>query len=438
MHGIWGQQCRSKGNIKIVPVNRENIMLKWEFSKLQLSLLWLVWVCLVSGFFLAVNDSVCAAQPNDWGFDTKVPFSDVYLAQADEQEIKDSSEKETKDNTEEDQAWLPPTPKPEKFDWIQLKSGEWLKGELKVLYNKKLEFDSKELKLLEFDFEDVKQILGHSIFSVRFEGPFTVIGYIRVTETKVYVTLGEDKQEYDRDKLIAIAYGEPKEANYWSGKLSIGLDLTSGNTDQTQYSAQGNVQRRTSASRLVLTYLGNFTRTENIETVNNQRLDGFVDLFKTREYFLRPVFAGYFRDPIQNIQRRVNVGAAIGYHIIDTSKTTWDITGGPAYQNTLFISVEAGQEPEESTPSFVVETFFDTELNKRLDLKARYNFQIVDEASGSFIHHFITTLETELTKWFDFDISFVWDRTKDPTPRADGSVPNQDDYQLIFAIGVDF
>ena len=189
---------------------------------------------------------------------------------------------------------------------------------------------------------------------------------------------------------------------------------------------------------MVLTYLGNFTRTENIETVNNQRLDGFVDLFKTRKYFLRPVFAGYFRDPIQNIQRRVNVGAAIGYHIIDTSKTTWDITGGPAYQNTLFISVEAGQEPEESTPSFVVETFFDTELNKRLDLKARYNFQIVDEASGSFIHHFITTLETELTKWFDFDISFVWDRTKDPTPRADGSVPNQDDYQLIFALGVDF
>ncbi len=212
-----------------------------------------------------------------------------------------------------------------------------------MLYNKKLEFDSDELDLLEFDFKDVKQILGHSIFSVRLAGPFTVIGFIHVTETKVYVTLGEDKQEYDRNKLIAIAYGEPKESNYWSGKLSIGLDLTSGNTDQTQYSAQGKLQRRTSASRFSLDYLGNFTRTENIETVNNHRLDGFVDLFRTRKYFLRPVFAGFFRDPIGNIQRRVNLGAGIGYHLIDTSKTTWDITGGPAYQNTVFINANFAQ-----------------------------------------------------------------------------------------------
>jgi hypothetical protein len=401
---------------------------------LQPILFWLGCLCLAGCFFLLVNGSVRAAQQNGSSFNTNVPFSDVYLAQADEQETKDLSEKETNEN----QAWLPPTPKPENYDWIQLKSGEWLKGELKVLYDKKLEFDSKELKLLEFDFEDIKQILGHSIFSVRFEGPFTVIGYIKVTETKVYITLGEDKQEYDREKLIAIAYGEAKESNYWSGKISIGLDLTSGNTDQTQYSAQGRVMRRTSASRFVLDYLGNFTRTENIETVNNQRLDGFVDLFKTKKYFLRPVFAGWFRDPITNIQSRVNFGAAIGYHIIDTSKTTWDITAGPAFQNTVFISVEPGEAPEESTPAFVVENLLDTELSKRLDLKARYNFQIVDEASGSYIHHFITTLETEITKWLDFDISFVWDRTQDPTPRADGTVPDQDDYQLIFALGVDF
>ncbi len=412
--------------------------MKRGFTKSHPILFWLCCVCLAGCFSFIVHGKVTAAQPINSSLKTEVPFSDVYLVQADELETKDLSEKETKDNTNENQGWLPPTPKPEKYDWIQLKSGEWLKGELKVLYNKQLEFDSKELKLLKFDFKDVKQILSHSIFSVRFEGPFTVIGYIQVTETKVYITLGEDKQEFDRDKLIAIAYGEPKEANYWSGKLSIGLDLTSGNTDQTQYSAQGNVRRRTSASRFVLDYLGNFTRTENIETVNNHRLDGFVDLFKTKKYFLRPVFAGFFRDPIQNIQRRVSLGTGVGYHIIDTSKTTWDITGGPAYQNTVFISVEKGQEPEESTLALTVSTLFDTELSKRLDLKARYNFQIVNEESGSYLHHVITTLETEVTKWLDFDISFVWDRTQDPTPRADGTVPNQDDYQMIFAIGVDF
>ena len=83
-------------------------------------------------------------------------------------------------------------------------------------------------------------------------------------------------------------------------------------------------------------------------------------------------------------------------------------------------------------------TAFDTELTKKLDFIAKYEIQIVNQESGSFIHHFITTLETELTKWLDFDISFVWDRTKDPIPRADGTVPEQDDFQLIFSLGVDF
>ena len=49
-----------------------------------------------------------------------------------------------------------------------------------------------------------------------------------------------------------------------------------------------------------------------------------------------------------------------------------------------------------------------------------------------------SSFETEITKWLDFYISFVWDRTQDPAPREDGSIPDQDDYQLIFAIGVDF
>ena len=65
--------------------------------------------------------------------------------------------------------WSPTSALPEKFDWIQLTSGEWLKGDLKVLYDKKLEFDSDELDLLELDWEDVKQIRGYKLFSVRFE-----------------------------------------------------------------------------------------------------------------------------------------------------------------------------------------------------------------------------------------------------------------------------
>lgn len=43
-------------------------------------------------------------------------------------------------------------PEDNKFDWIQLTSDEWLKGDLKALYDYKLEFDSDNLELLTFSF----------------------------------------------------------------------------------------------------------------------------------------------------------------------------------------------------------------------------------------------------------------------------------------------
>jgi hypothetical protein len=155
---------------------------------------------------------------------------------------------------------------------LHLKSGEWLKGELKVLYEKKLELDSDELDLLEFDWEDVKQVRGARIFEVRLVGPITVRGLLQVTEDKVYLTVGEERREFERSQLVTIAPGEPKEINYWSAKVSFGLNISRGNVEQTQYSTIANIKRRTSKTRFVTDYLGNFTKTDDVETVNNQRV----------------------------------------------------------------------------------------------------------------------------------------------------------------------
>src|SRR5215471_12187969 len=44
--------------------------------------------------------------------------------------------------------WRPPSPTGnDGFDWIELRSGEWLKGKIKSLQDEKLEFDSEELDL---------------------------------------------------------------------------------------------------------------------------------------------------------------------------------------------------------------------------------------------------------------------------------------------------
>ena len=48
----------------------------------------------------------------------------------------------------------PPQPGTGDFDWIQLKNGEWLKGENKDLQGESFSFESDELDMLRLDWED--------------------------------------------------------------------------------------------------------------------------------------------------------------------------------------------------------------------------------------------------------------------------------------------
>ena len=395
-------------------------------------------LCVISFCFLGMSIKVHAGQQVDLRVEREAEVSSTHLVMAPDGEAMNPTTTETENKTVQTEAWAPPPPLPDEFDWIQLTSGEWLKGELKRLYDSKLEFDSDKLDLQEFDWEDVKQVRGSRIFSVRFEGPLTVVGILKVTENIVIVTVGDEQREFKRDQLIAIAPGGDKEVDYWSGKISFGFNFAEGNADQTQYTAIANIKRRTSETRFIVDYLGNFTETDSVETVNNHRIQGQFDIFKTRNSFYRPVFGEYYRDPLKNIKYRVTLGCGMGYHIIDTSKTGWYVAGGPAYQTTRFDSVEPGKASSEWTPALVAGTNFDTELTKSMDFIFKYTFQILNDASGTYTHHLVTTLETELTEWLDFDTSFVWDRVQNPTPDDDGIVPKKDDYYLIFSLGIDF
>jgi putative salt-induced outer membrane protein YdiY len=333
-------------------------------------------------------------------------------------------------------SWGPPSALPGKFDWIELTSGEWLKGDLKVLYHNKLEFDSDKMDFLELDWKDVKQVRGHKYYSVRFSGPsVTVVGLLKVVDDKVYVTTEEKELEFDRSRLISIAYGESKELGYWSSKISLSLDIRSGNSDQINYSTGAYAQRRTSKSRFYADYLGVYNKSEGIETASSHRASSHYDIFKTKKIFWRPIFGEYFQDRFSNIQNRVTVGTGIGYYIIDTPKTQWDITPGIAYQYTQNASVESGQNSDNSTAALVAGTNFDTELSKKIDFNASYKLSIVNQESGTYAHHALAALEIELTSRLDLDFSFVWDRIQDPKPQDDGRIPNQDDVYFFFGLG---
>ena len=340
---------------------------------------------------------------------------------------------------EEKVAWTPPPPPPDEFDWIQLNSGEWLKGEFKVLYDDKVEFDSDELGLQTIDWGDIKQVRGHAEHSLHFEGQQgDVVGNFQMTGDKVLVVSGEESREFNRADVVSVVHGKPKESNYWSAKFSLGLNVSEGNSDRRDLNLMLNVKRRTAESRFLTDYLGYYSESAGIKTDDNHRLGSTYDIFKTRRFFWRPLLAEYFRDPFQNIDYQFTVGAGAGYQLIDTSKTEWSIAAGPAFKYTKFETVEQGESGSKSTPALWAGTDYNRELTSKMDLILGYNTVIGNQDSGGYTHHAIATLETELLSWLDFDTSFIWDRIQNPTRNSDGSLPEKNDYRFVIGLGLDY
>jgi hypothetical protein len=357
----------------------------------------------------------------------------------DENDKSDVEPKEQEIEKTKEQAinWSDTRPGHVNADWLQLTSGEWLRGRIIIMQKDDLEFDSDELKNLVIEWKKVKYIKSSAPYSLRFDGRIEAIGAIEITQDKVHVKTDYDDQTFNRSELQSIASGKETEISKWTNKVTFSINVRRGNTDQTDFTSHINAKRRTIDSRLLLEYLGNFTEVQETETINNHRINATYDVFITRDLFLTLISAEFFRDPFQNIERRRNVGVAIGYTLINTNESEWDISGGPAYQETKFVSVQAGEPLEDTTATVVLSTRFDTELNSIVDLKGTYVVTLGDKKTGNYTHHSLLTIETELTDKLDFDVTMVWDRVKSPVQAEDGSFPEQDDFRILIGLGYD-
>lgn len=332
--------------------------------------------------------------------------------------------------------WLPAA---KEFDWVQLTSGEWLKGEIKSMYNDSLEFDSDKLDLLTIDWEDVKYLKSYRPSSINIENHEPVTGTLQISGDTITIKDNGGVQEYNRSDLISLTPSGEKEADLWALKLTLGLNIRSGNTDQLDYNAKFNAKRRTARSRFILDYIGNISKTGSgtgdlVETVNNNRISASNNIYATRYFFYTPLFAEYYRDPFQNLDQRLTVGIGLGYTIFDTGRYEWNVNGGPAYVSNKYISVQPGEKQKIEAAALVFGTDFDAEITSALDFIFKYSIQAANQDSGGYTHHVIATFENELTGSLDFDVSFIWDRNSQPATDADGNTPEPDDYRLTVGV----
>jgi putative salt-induced outer membrane protein YdiY len=327
--------------------------------------------------------------------------------------------------------------KDDEWDWVKLDSGEWLKGELRVMYEDEVEFDSDHFGVITIDWEDIEEVHTASPQKIRTNDRTSITGQLDLKEQTAILRTRTDEEIVARKDIVSIASGEPRESDYWNTKISFGANVRSGNIDQADFNAKATLQRRTALTRLYWDYTGNYSFTEESETANSHRSNGYFDYFFSSRFFVRPLSAEFFRDPYQNISHRQTYSASLGYSIIDSKDLKVDITGGPSYQIIQYQDVLAGEDSSKSSVGGIVTAVIDWEITDWMDFIGTYRAQYASDEAGGITTHSDSTIEIEVTDNIDLNFSFIWDRMQNPVSDELGTTPKKDDFRMIFGVGLD-
>ncbi len=336
------------------------------------------------------------------------------------------------------------------FDWMELNSGEWLKGTFKEVQKGDVVFDSEEIGVLTFDLGDVKQIITKGKSTVSIEDQDEPVEGKMVFENGKFNIVKDDGSAINvaNDQIASITGGENRESSYWSANVMLGLDVMRGNTDQTTATVQAHAQRRSSDTRMIADYLSTYTRVDgNITAADSNRISSSFDIYQTAHFFWRAAYGEFLRDPFQNIEQRYTVAVGVGYDILYTASTNWSVTAGPGYQkenysNAVLNRAADGNISDFSSPILYFNTTFDYDIAKDVDFIFTYNMYYQTEEAGTYIHHAIAALNTELINNLVFNVSVIWDKTATPQSFINDvgvkETPEQDDLKTVVSLGYSY
>jgi hypothetical protein len=326
------------------------------------------------------------------------------------------------------------------FDWIQLVSGEWLKGEIKRMRDDSLEFDSDKLDVEQIDFDDITLIHSPRVGTYVFAQRVSEIGRAVITPDKVIIDTGEGTKVFDRSDLEAIIPGGERERDWWWMKLRFGLTLNRGNTNQLTYNIEFETRREDDLTLLDLGYNGTFGRADGVQNVKRNLGQFGFQVFLSDRWFVVPAFGQLLNDGFQNIKFRATPAAGAGVHIIDVPKAKWDFQTGVGYQYLNYLDGTVAPNGNPQNDAFLpLYTYADFDITGDINLTLSWLTNLVVTTIGNTNHTGQADLSIEVTSIIDLDVSFLFLRTEDPAPPPDPTAPpiRKNDYQLVVGIAVE-
>ncbi len=333
--------------------------------------------------------------------------------------------------------WRPPADS--QFDWLKLSSGEWIKGDMEGLRDRKISFDSDKLDDLSIDWDDVAAMYLRRPHIFRFESGESAQGLGVLRDDVLSVTTAEGATvEQPRDQIVSIIEGDGTEWDYWSGYLGADVALREGNVDQTDLSGRAGLKRETASTRWMADYRGFYSSVNDAKTDNNHRATSTMDFFLTSRLYWTIPFVEYFRDEFQNLENRVTAGSLVGYEFVRNKWAELDVALGGAYQYTKYDEAQPGTSDDSGDPAAVLNMVLQLDLPRDVELDNLYRLQVPFTNTNLISHHFESILSADVWGPLDLDVTFMLDRTEKPERDSNGRRPDSQDIRILAGLSVDF
>jgi len=218
-----------------------------------------------------------------------------------------------------------------------------------------------------------------------------------------------EEQEYQREL-------HPRLVDLWSGLLDTGLSLTRGNSQTLAFTLSGKAARVTKRNKFTAyattIYATNDTTPPGGATADAKRGGVRDDYDLTPKLFVF-AFTDFESDRFQHLDLRNVIGGGLGYHVIKTPNTQFDVFGGASFDNEYFSALPPVPPATVGTPAdhrTSAEVVLGETLNWKLSQRTTVTeaFSLFPNVSnlGEYRLAFDATAATKLKSWLSWQITY--------------------------------
>lgn len=198
--------------------------------------------------------------------------------------------------------------------------------------------------------------------------------------------------------------------------LGLGASRSSGNSNASNLSLNGDVVRATDRDKISLTGAAQYARTQGVTTGEKARAAGRYDRNLNARWF---GFGGLSleHDKFTNLKLRTLVEGGLGAHMVKTDTTTWDLFSGVGYSHDRYdtpMQVRGKLRRSDNYGTLLLAEESTHKLSDSTNFKQRLALTPALDGDGAFRATFDAGLAVAMTSTINLTVGFNASHNSDP------------------------